>query len=506
MPLDISGFVTPEQKFEGLYKLGDAIQKQKAAEAKAKTEAKKAEDKSKTELQKSLAFLQDPTKYLTSTPMDPGVLQKFTDAAKAGYEFIQNNPSGQRYQLDAVMQPYMNEIVQSYNIGKTYNDLLDKSMTTVPEGYDKEKIRNLARKNFFLNENGELKKSDDLRSSMQSGYDPIRNVIEMNPEEVAIGKEDDWLKSQKTTKQSYATESGARGGGGGTVTKKEVSIEHPWWATPKTNEKGDLVLDKNGIGSFVPKSEIATDGDETIKTADGQPVRLVTKEVFDNYTTDPSTRDKIRGEIKAHLKDYVDSTGKPIDINNPTNAKKVENLARAIVYNRLAAQPIGEFSTKKSAVTSTIAPRSSGGGSGKGEGETVVFDIYKQLDDVAKAGGYNVLNYNQKPVGMILNQLPPKLQEGLVNLANNSTGKKDYDATKLVVKVNGPGQYDLYSWDSETNTPALISPIDEASLNLSIDQAGKGEKQKVTKSQGGWRVGEIITKGVNKLKGALNKK
>lgn len=492
MPLDISGFVAPEQKFEGLYKIGETIQKQKAA---ATTQA----GKTASELQKALDQSTDVSKLMTLTPADEIINQGAKDIVKKGYDYIAANPNAQPYQLGAFLANDLANLAKISNVGKTYNDMITKSIAALPDGYDKQGLLNESKKNFFFDlATGKLKTADEMEQTLQTaGYDPIGIAIKTNPN-VIIGKFDDWNKNQQKVENTYTTEKGKKGKGG-VIQKIDVKLEHPWYLQPETDATGTkFITDKKGFGKFIPKFEVATDANEIIKS-NGNDVRLVPKEVYTSIYQEPSNKALFESKVDAHIKDYTDATGNKLDPTDPNYAQKRESIARAIIYNELAARPTGSFKIEESEVKtpSTSITVNTGGVGGKGAATT--YNAYEQISNLFSKGGYYKKNIGGKEVGALMTNFGGKVQGGLVGLLKGSYGDK-YDASNTVVKQVSPGNFELWFAGDDSQAPFSLMPISQVDLDLEAGQVGAPEKRSIISG-----IGNAVKKVFGK-KGGLNKK
>lgn len=495
MPLDISGFVTPEQKFEGLYKAGETLQKERARYA---TQA----NKGLSSLQKTLNDLVDPSKLYTLTPADQIINQQVLDVTKKGYDFIANNPTAQPYQLSSYLANDLSNLAKISNVGKTYNDMLSKSVSALPDGYDKQGLLNESKKNFFFDPSGKLRTADEMEQTLQTaGYDPIGGAIKSNPS-VVIGKFDDWIKNQQKVKNTYSTEKGKKGKGG-VIEKMDVELEHPWYMMPETDATGTkFVTDKKGFGKYIPKYEVATDANELIKL-NGNDVRLVPDAVYNSVYQEPSNKSLYETKVDARLKEYTDATGKALDPTDPYYNQKRENIAKAILYEELAARPSGAFKISESEVRTPSTSVNVNVSAGGDKGAATAYDAYKQVSDLFAKGGYNMKRIGGKEVGALMTNFGGKVQGGLVSMLKDSFGDK-YDASNTVVKQTSPGNFEIWYAGDDSQAPFSLLPISQADLDLAAGQIGAPEKRSVIQ-KGKDAVNKIVSKITGK-KGSLNKK
>jgi hypothetical protein len=117
------------------------------------------------------------------------------------------------------------------------------------------------------------------------------------------------------------------------MTKNKVHLVGQDFLVPDVDAKGVTT-------GLVPKYETAHDGGKplmhTFTDAKGvkteAPVRVLDEGTFDNMLQrDPSIADHIKGVVKAHIGEYKDENGQPLDIGSP----KAKLVARAIAYDEL---------------------------------------------------------------------------------------------------------------------------------------------------------------------------
>ncbi len=340
MALDISGFVTPEQKFEGLYKLGE-IEEQKQKQAR---EAKVAASANKKAMQDALKNMMDPKDYFTGSLYDPQINQKLYDTYSKANEFIEKNPNATDVQLNTYMAPYLRDL-SAYSVGaKTAKSTIDESMKNVPDWVDKQKVYDESVNLTFRNADKSIK---DVINIPTSQFDnPVAYVIANNPELVVKSSAfDDWASKQKEETKEVEVQTGVRGAGG-ELKKEKITISAKPYMIPKM-ENGKLVTDNQGFGEMEPRYDLAVDAGKKI-TLNGNPVKLVTDEDYRSIIqTDPGAEAWIQGQYNLHAKDYKDATGKDIDPNSP----QAQSIRKAIAWDRLNTVSGGSFKKGTSEVS-----------------------------------------------------------------------------------------------------------------------------------------------------------
>lgn len=480
MALDIKGFVTPEQGFEGLYKIGEALQKKE-------TESSKAAATNRKLLQQSLKFTTNPKDYYTGTNADPQINQILFDAAQAGYDFIDENPSAQPNQLSAYMNPYMQKLVDYSWRAKTANKAIQDAQKSLdPKYYDVSKFGDLATKMYFTNDDGTPK---DV-SSIQIG-NPISDVLGNHPEVVRSTAFDEWVKGQPMVTVDTEKEFGSRPG---TVTKKQVRVTAPSYGILQVGEKGQPIVDETGRGKVIPRYDVAMDGYDKI-THNGEDVKLLTNEDFNSIISHhPSMIDFVNAQLKQHLPEYRDEQGNPIQLGTP----KADLVAKNILWEELNRRGAGSYQIKDYKVTSTRAPKTSGG-STTATTKPKVQDVFTKIEEYFNDPKTKVIKKAGVEVGSPINELEGDPQKALVNLANSTRKKKKFDAANMYLAKDENGQLVL----KDFKTDELILPLDYTSVNNALKQIGAPEKREVVAE--GEKKQSVISKAVQKGKDVLNK-
>ena len=352
MALDLSGFTIPEQKFEGLYKIGEELAAQKKAEAAAKAaEAKAAEDAAKelkTNQAANLMWLKnstDPKAYLTGAPTDKEIIDLFSQAFEKGNQLQLDNPGISTSQLAQAMTPYISDLSQQGIISKNANKAItDATSKLNSKYYDINRANELLRQNTFYSkdENGNLVKKD--LSEVQLTPDLFQNVLKEHGSEIMNSQAIvDALKSMPkgTTEITVPL----KGGKGMTTTRMSYS---PWQQVTKD-------------GKVVPREETAMDIDENGKASplihNGEEVKVVPDDVYQTVVSvKPETEDWLNSQLHLHAKEYG------LDIND-TESPQAVIFKKKLLYDALNPLSAGQY--KKA--TKVFAPNRGRTGFGAGD-------------------------------------------------------------------------------------------------------------------------------------------
>jgi hypothetical protein len=383
MALDLSGFTIPEQKFEGLYKLGEELASQRKAEAAAKAlEAKAAKDAAK-ELKanqaSNLMWLKnatDPKAYLTGAPTDSEIVDLFAEAFQKGNQLQLENEGMSTSQLAQAMSPYISNLAQQGIISKNANKAItDATAKLNPKYYDINRANELLRQNTFYSkdQNGNLVKKD--LSEVQLTPDLFQSVLKEHGSEIMNSQAIvDGLKSMPkgTTEVTVPL----KGGRGTTTTRMSYS---PWQQVTSD-------------GKIVPREETAMDVDENGKASpilhNGQEIKVVPDDVYQTLVSvKPETEDWLNSQLHLHATEYG------LDMNDTTSPQAMV-FKKKLLYDALNPLSAGQY--KKA--TRVFAPSKgrTGGGAGDatGGGQTtgIVFDELGGTQPLVLKSGARVEN------------------------------------------------------------------------------------------------------------------
>jgi hypothetical protein len=371
MPLDIKGFVTPEQDLSELQKLGTEFAAQKKAQAKADEEQKAGQNTMLT----MLTSMTDPKDYLSGAPTDPQVVKGFSDIYQKGLNLITGTKGINNNMLAMALSPDIAKLAQYGTTAKVIKKGLDEGIAKFTEdsGYDKNALYDLAKKDIFFNEDGTPR---DL-NNIDVTTDPFAKVIDKHPELVTTSRGlDTWLKGQEKSTLTHDVTMGTRPG---TVKKRKIEVSAPAWAMPEVDTKGKFTE------KIIPKFETLKDGEEQV-FHNGEPIRLLPADTYRSIMEQsPSVANYIKGQVLKHAREYQNATGEPIN----QQSDKFNLLGRAILHDELKNRSAGTFKTLESQVASTRAEPKGGisiGYDPTGGGKTsgIVWDEIQDLDVLSK--------------------------------------------------------------------------------------------------------------------------
>lgn len=428
MALDLSGFVTPEQTFPGLYKLGEQLAFKRMAEAKAAQETKAERATMSTMLQKMV----DPKDYLSGAPTDPQVVKGFNDIYQQGLDLINNNKGMNNAMLSAALFPQVNKLAQYGTAAKVIKKNLDESLKNYDKNYyNIPALKENTLKKVYLKDDGTLKDIEDIQ------FDPstLDDVVRENAANIVNSRVVSDALSKYPNIQNAAT-SVTRDKSGKLVSEtKNVTYKPYEQLNPDT-------------GEFEPINELATDAGQPIKH-NGEFIKVIPDNIYNDMRMKGGKPfdDWLNGQVQLHLKEYskqqMPTAGVPlesteIDINSPQAELVKKNILHDLLYQNRTSKQI---TTKK--------------------------DI-ERLPSRARAGAYNYYygtggGAAAQGEGLVLDEIgkvtPIKLNGGEVIVDNGSVSDKD----------GNPYNGEIYI--STENLPTSIKTVMKAG---GIDIGGRG--------------------------------
>jgi hypothetical protein len=498
--LDISGFVTPEQQFGGLYKFGETLAAQQAAKRKAQQEA----DAKKKILNKYVADI-DAKDYLTGTPEDPVITQKIFDAKNDAYKFVLENPGADQADLEYHVNNLVKDVaVASQNLKQTklqadkyYESLKDN------KSIDKQKFYGNFMKNAYYDENGNLKDISKVDPS-QDFLTPTLNSDIYTTEGFndEIGK----FANNKITKDITLRNKS------GVTRTANLTIDTPMFYEPDIDEKGVLSEDQkfrprhgfateNGQRIQVPKTDLQGNA---ILDANGKPVmedmKIAQDDAWNFFTSNPQTKGYLNVKMQQYAKDN----------NLPVTSTQVDNYGRNVLYNIMKENPYvkGSYLENKKELQPKYTFNMGGGA---GDAEQRIKDEYTKLSDYLKVGqerndkisdllsqgksdkeiislvpqaSQSTINRikkgGTKTYGAPFTELRSPVQVDIIQKINASRPKESdkYSAKDVYISTDENGQINVYS-AKEDEMGMKLMPLDYTSLNIGVKQPGKKEQQEV---------------------------
>lgn len=329
MAIDVNNFIVPEQNLGGLYKVGDTLAKENYRKRQASEDAQKEQLAST----KYLSNYFDPKEHLTGSQFDPTTNQLLGKAYNQALDLVkQNVPLSQ---ILMATSPLVNQVNDYMQKGKMYNEQKKNTIAALKDvkGIDVNKLSNEMDNAAFP-----IDPKTGQRDVNQ--FDPNSNYAD-----VALKNGDVYTNEGFS---DYVSKAGKN------TTVEDVTVQNPNKSLRRT--KAEITIpsfmqketdERGAVTGFVPKYDIATEGDTKLMHTFGEqgdhPVRIVTQEVFDSLPAEAKAY--LRQEVKRHS----DKLGVPI------TSAQAENFAKALAYDELK-QSGKNYSTLKEQQIEKAAP------------------------------------------------------------------------------------------------------------------------------------------------------
>lgn len=364
MPVDVSGFVTPEQNFGGLYKLSQNVEQKRLRDE----ELQRQQQSKKISSDKYFTNYLDPKDRFTGTKFDPEVNKLLGEALQQAYDLSAKGVNDT--EIFTAISPLVNKV----------NDYSQKAQAI--NAQKKQAIELLkGHKGIDLN-----KFSSEFDNTVFGG-DKMKDLSSIDPN---FNYADEVLKNGNIYNNEGFDDYVAKSGKNTTV--EDVSVYNKDKSMRRTKAEmtmpSFMISEKDERGAhtdFVPKYDIATDGDQPIMhdflnkegITETAPVRLVSQDVFNSLP--PNTKMYLRQEAKKYAQENN------IDVSSPA----VENFAKALAYDELK-RSAKQYSTLKEIQTQKAAPTIINNRINTPK-ETTINDVAGDIaNEVDRAGGTSV--------------------------------------------------------------------------------------------------------------------
>jgi hypothetical protein len=475
MPIDVNNFIVPEQNMGGLYKVGDTLAKENYRKRQAADDAQK-EQLSST---KYLENYFDPKDYLTGSQFDPMTNKLLFKAHGQALDLIkQNVPLGEVLMATSKLVNQVNDYMQK---GKMYNEQKKNTIAALKDvkGIDVNKLSNEMDNAAFP-----IDPKTGQRDVNQ--FDPNSNYAD-----VALKNGDVYTNEGFS---DYVSKAGKN------TTVEDVTVQNPNKSLRRT--KAEITIpsfmqketdERGAVTGFVPKYDIATEGDTKLMHTFGEqgdhPVRIVTQEVFDS----------LPAEAKAYLRQEVKRHSQKLGV--PITSAQAENFAKALAYDELK-QSGKNYSTLKEQQVEKAAPAPKITiNTGEGKSNKVnINDVYEGIKNKTADPTAGIVVKGDR-IGTRFNALDADAQEIISTFVNKNRSIK-LDPDELFVneedgkiKVYSTGgnkeiKFELRGGKYHPSETQLIYTLPERTTNLAAKQTGKEAKSAIIgkESSGGKKV------------------
>lgn len=317
MPLDVSGFVSGPDTFEGLDRLSNTLYNQRQQKYHMQLQR---EGKAAASTKFFANYLDDKEKF-TGTKYDPLTHQLLSDSLSDAMSLIKQG--AQDTDIMAAISPKVNRANKYSLNAQTYaankKAYIDRLFQGGAKGIDKEKLNSAIDKEAFP-EGVDISKVDP---NINYGDMALKNGDVYNTE----GFDESFTKAPKNTEVGTIKYTNKKGG----MEREKVKLTAPYYAISEKDADG------NHIG-FVPKYQTATDEGNPLlhqfETEHGKvnaPIRLFDKDLFEALP--PNEKAYLLQETRKYAQQ------KGVDLSS----KQSENFARALAYDEKKARINGTY-------------------------------------------------------------------------------------------------------------------------------------------------------------------
>lgn len=450
MALPVDRFVTQEQDFGGLYNLSRRVEQDRFRDEqeKERTAGRKAAS------DKYFTNYLDPKDRFTGTNFDPVIAQQLGEALQQAYDLSAKGANDN--EIFMAITPLVNKV----------NDYSQKA----------KQIQ--AQKKQALDVLGKQKGVDPLKFSSEfddevfmevdpkTGQRKLKDVSAIDP---SFNYADKVLKDRDIYTPEGFDEYVAKAGKNTVL--EDISIYDRNKAMRRTKAEmtapSFMISDKDQRGAhtdFVPKYQIATDGDNAIMHkflgSDNKeveaPVRMVTDDVFNDLPT----------SAKAYLRQEVRKFASKNNV--PLSSAQSENFAKALAYDELKNSG-KQYSTLKEVQVQKAAPApriTINNNSGLSSGNIRnMYGSIKAKAATAKAGmGYPLIGLSSSEQSQVLKAARDLLGDNEITQADIAVKYNEADDSVSIIRSDG----------------TFIAPLDFEGVNILV-QPGVKEKREVIK-------------------------
>jgi hypothetical protein len=462
--MDVSNFIIEEQSFGGLHKLADNLRRDKAeaAEQDRRLQAGKAAST------KFLTSYLDKDKFLTGDMHDPYRSIQIDELTQEGIELIKQGVDDT--QLLMALSPKISKLSQDTQILKALQrqkrEAVDKLKTN--PAIDIDKLTSAFNENYFTTDEKGNKKLRDI-SELDPSKDYVSEIMNTQQIYTPAGVEKFLNKSQLNTTMANVVATDAKGGS----RKARLEVSKPEFMQLNVDPQTGKVDETQ---KFVPKFEIAQDGDQPIlgefMTSQNvpvkEPIRLLEANVFNNLMRDADSAAYILGEAKQ----YAQKMGIPI------TDQRLELFSRALAYDLIKNSTAHKSTFKETQdVKEPPAPKTTvnirtGGDKGR---EIPTIDLWTDW-----YGGLKKLKESGKAA---VNQSIPNEQWKVIKQLLKDRHNEDFAVGDVITQA-GNQEGTVLVYDRETKE--LLATLEESDLIVPANKPlGQKSVTEALKTKGG---------------------
>jgi len=475
MALDISGFLVPEQKYEGLYKIGDALAAKDLAKAKAAETAKA----NKAALLKIPEAQFNAKDYLSGTIADPNITNRLYKGLQQVNEFIEQNPGATQSQVNSIAFPIASQIAQDSEKSKVLKRQMEAGIEQVKgiKGANVDKFVESFQNRAWGIQNNIVPDNLNNVDITHNYVNDVLNNDDIYNLDVAVGE--DIKNMGKSSEMKDVMVRDAKGN----ITKVKKKVQTSSSFVPDIDAQGVF----QGV---VPEHTVAPSSDATksiSKYISGDPnkeLRLVSDNEFNRMRYNLG----VMGAINAETKKYAQAIGR---VPTPEEIIAFQKAKLFDVYSNNAK--VG-FAHEDVQETKAPVTRVSVNVGGTGDKTLQFRDIYKQVIDRFEQEAEGVERGGQAAF-VPINKMEADAGDIITDIANkrNPGRATKYNASDLYIVRTG----DMKGREIRDMEGNLVMPF-----NKPEDINPKGNYGTKVKQQAATTPGA----GKTTSKGASNKK
>lgn len=453
MPLNIQGYVTPEQQFEGLEKFG-ALQQQRK---QRKLLLQQQEQKNKDALAKyGLDLIGKSNDYLTNTIHNPVINQKLGNLLSKAAEF-----ASQQGMNEATMtQLLMPEIIKLKNETENVKQV-ERFRNVITDQLGKNKSINLDKFNENYTRNAYLNPDNSIKD--MSIINPLEDyatkalsegdVYNENAVEGFLNKYKEPLEVREKFKEVLPNKK---------TIASMAQVKYPQYLQP--------IKDVNGyVSGFRPKGELVTDEKEkgflqkALDLGANDEVGLLDKSLYESDDN-----------LKRYVAQQTEKVAKEVGLDlDKVDDETLDKIKRAIAYkliepNKSQGKIVKEQLQQAAPITKVTV--NTGGGKNN---ETNINDLYKEINDemeISKAKGFEL---------KAVNLLSTEAQTYLINEAKKLRSDQDLSNEDIVLWKKGK---DIAIYKASNGKPimtndGLIGYLTPKGVNIKSQPTAKGKTE-----------------------------
>jgi len=337
MALPVDRFITPENDFAGLYRYSGRLEQNRLRDEQLKKEAEAKRFAS----DKFFANYLDPKDRFTGTKADPVIAEQLSEALTQAHQLSARGATDN--EIFMAITPIVNRVNDYSQKAKQLQEQKKQALEVLgkQKGIDPLKFSSEFDDEVFMETDPKtgVKKMRDI-STIDPSQNYADNVLKNRDIFTNEGFADYVSKSGKST----TVEDISVYGKDKSMRRTKAELTAPSFMVSDKDERGAHV-------DFVPKYEVATDGENVVMGEfmgqDGSktkaPVRMVTDEVFNDLPV--SAKAYLRQEVRRLSKD------KGVELNSV----QAQNLAKALAYDELKNSG-KQYSTLKEVQVQKAAP------------------------------------------------------------------------------------------------------------------------------------------------------